>query len=51
MSEKIDTIPRGLIPRLAKAEIKACENATRQELAQLDAQDRQRSRAARAGRN
>jgi hypothetical protein len=51
MSKKLDTLPFNMMRRLAKAEIKACENATRQELVQLAAQDRQRNKAAREGRN
>lgn len=51
MGKKIDTIPKGLIPRLAKAEIKACENVTTDGLKRLRQQDAERAKAARAGRN
>lgn len=51
MNKKIDTIPKGLIPRLAKAELKACEHDSPAELAQKNEQDRKRNKAAREGRN
>jgi hypothetical protein len=49
--DKHDSIPKGLIPRLAKAEADAHKDADRAELQRLAAQDRQRNKAARDGRN
>jgi len=49
--DRHNSIPKGVIPKLAKAEIKACEKADRAELQRLAAQDRQRARAARRGWN
>jgi hypothetical protein len=44
-------IPKGLIPKLAKAEDKAAQKASPARLEQMRAQDRQKNTAARKGWN
>lgn len=46
-----DSIPKGVIPGLAKGESNACKDASRAELRALAAKDRQRNDAGRKGRN
>jgi hypothetical protein len=49
--DKHNSIPKGLIPKLAKAEDKAAQKASAAELEQLRTQNRLKNRAARKGWN